>query len=121
MPDGGHGVDKQHPRAGEAHDGANAFPHVWLIAVNLAVGAEGLGLHKGAEVAALCGIGIQFRAFRTKGVTAVLLAAVQRNHVGNHFFSFSRFACISIIKCPPVYAEKLAFQRATRGSVSHAW
>ena len=86
---------EQHPGAGEFHNFLNSFSHILLVAMHLAVGAEGLCLHKGAEVAALCGIGIQFRAFRTKGVTAVLLAAVQRNHVGNHFFFFLSF-CLYI-------------------------
>lgn len=64
------------PGTGEFHNFLNSFSHILLVAMHLAVGAEGLCLHKGAEVAALCGIGIQFRAFRTKGVTAVLLALV---------------------------------------------
>ena len=56
---------------------------------------ESLCFHEGAEVATLCGIGIQLRAFRTKGVPTVLPAEVQRNHVGNHFFFLLSF-CLYI-------------------------
>ena len=59
---------EQHPGAGEFHNFLNSFSRILLVAMHLAVGAEGLSPHEGAEVAALCGIGIQFRAFRTKGV-----------------------------------------------------
>ena len=90
MPDGGHGMDEQHPRAGEAHDGANTLPHVELVAVDLAVGAEGLGLHEGAFIAAHAGIVFQFSALRAEvcflkpgcfSYRFVLFLTVEQDHV----------------------------------------
>lgn len=59
MPDGCHRVDEKHPRTGETHDGADAFPHVGLVAVDPAVGAKGFGLHEGAFVTTHAGVGFQ--------------------------------------------------------------
>jgi len=41
---------KDHSGAGETHDLANLFTHVFLVAMHLAVGAEGFRLHEGAFV-----------------------------------------------------------------------
>ncbi len=93
MPDGGRRVDEQHPWAGEAHDGADALPHVGLVAVDLAVGAEGLGLHERAFVAAHAGVVFQFGAFRAEvcflkpgcfSYRFVLFLTVEQDHVGDH-------------------------------------
>lgn len=56
MADGGDGVDVEHARRAVAHDGADGFAHLWLVAVDAAVGAEGFCFHKRAVVAALCGV-----------------------------------------------------------------
>ena len=49
----------------------------------LTVGAEGLGLHKGALVAALAGIGLQGGAVGAQGFASVVLFAVQSDHPGD--------------------------------------
>ena len=64
MADGHDWVVKKHSRAGKAHDFPDFLPHVRLIAVHFAVGAEGFRLHEGAAVAAAAGIGIQGGAVR---------------------------------------------------------
>ena len=56
VTDGGDGVDVEHARRAVAHDGADGFAHLWLVAVDAAVGAEGFCFHKRAVVAALCGV-----------------------------------------------------------------
>ena len=66
MPDGCHRVDEKHPGTGEAHDSTDTFPHIGFIAVDLAVGAESLGLHEGAFVTAHAGVRFQFGAFRAE-------------------------------------------------------
>ena len=118
MPDGGHGVDEQHPRAGEAHDGANAFPHVWLIAVNLAVGAEGLGLHKGAFVTVHTGIGFQFGTFRAEvcllksgrfAQRFMLFLAVEQDHIGDHLLlPLPLVLYLVSFLCIPVQSQSLS-------------
>ena len=76
MTDCGDWVAENHPRAGKPHHGPNLLPHVRLVAMHLAVGAEGLGLHKGAPVAALPGISIQGGAVGTEGLSTVFLPAI---------------------------------------------
>lgn len=66
MADGHDWVVKKHSRAGKAHDFPDFLPHVRLIAVHFAVGAEGFRLHEGAAVAAAAGIGIQSGTVRAK-------------------------------------------------------
>ena len=99
MADRCYGMMKQHPWTGETHDFTDLFPHFRLIAVHLAVGTEGLGLHKRAFLAAHSGIGIQRGTFRAKPVFAVvLLFAVKLDHLGNHFlFPFAIFLYFSAI------------------------
>lgn len=93
MPDSCHGMHEKHPRSGESHHRPDPFPHVGFVAVHLAVGAKGLGLHKGTFITAHSGIFFQFRAFRTKlcfpesGSFAhrfVLFLAVEQDHIGDH-------------------------------------
>ena len=93
MPDGCHRVDEKHPGPGEAHDGADVFPHVGFVTVDLAVGAEGLGLHEGAFVAAHAGVGFQLGAFRAEVCSVqsgcfaqrfMLFLAIEQDHVGDH-------------------------------------
>ena len=66
MTDGCHRMNEKHPGSGEAHNDADAFPHVGLVAVDLAVGTEGLGLYEGAFVTAHAGVFFQLRAFRAE-------------------------------------------------------
>ena len=49
-PDGRGGVVKEHPGTGIAHHLTDALPHLRAVAVDGAVGAEGLDLHPGAVV-----------------------------------------------------------------------
>ena len=118
MPDGGHRMDKKHSGPGEAHDGANAFPHVWLIAVNLAVGAEGLGLHEGAFVAAHAGIRFQLRTFRAEvcllksGRVAqrfMLFLAIEPDHIGDHLLlPLPLVLYLVSFLCIPVQSQSLS-------------
>lgn len=112
MPDGCHRVDEKHPRAGEAHDDADAFPHVGLVAVDPAVGAEGFGLHEGAFVTTHAGVGFQVGTFRTEVCLPkpvcfpygfMLFPAIEQDHIGDHLlFTFSlvlylvSFLCILV-------------------------
>ena len=93
MSDGHNRVVKNHPWAGKAHNKPNSFPHILLIAMDLAVGAEGLGLHEGAFVAAHAGISFQFGAFRAEVCSVqsgcfaqrfMLFLAIEQDHVGDH-------------------------------------
>ena len=58
VADGGDGVDVEHARRAVAHDGADGFAHLWLVAVDAAVGAEGFCFHKRAAVGTGLGLNI---------------------------------------------------------------
>ena len=89
-------VIKHHPRAGEPHDLSDLFPHLRLVAVNLAVGTEGLVFHERAPVAACAGIIRQCLALWAEtGFHAVLFTAVQTDHqCDDLFFLFPFFLCV---------------------------
>ena len=53
MTDSHHGMHGHHPRTAVAHHGTDLLPHLRLIAVRFAAGAECLVFHIGAFVAAL--------------------------------------------------------------------
>lgn len=54
------GMGFDHPRSGIAHDLPDFLAHIRFIAMDSAIGAERLALHKRAFVAALVRIGDQF-------------------------------------------------------------
>ena len=84
---------KYHAGARETHNFPDLFPHIFFIAMNLAVGTEGLCFHERAVITARSRIGIQRRARRTKLLAAVLFAAVYGNHQRNGFFFPFSFGC----------------------------
>ena len=61
MPDRRDWMMKDHARRRKTHHGADPFPHIRPIAMHLAIGAEGFGLHERAPVTALPGV------FRKRG------------------------------------------------------
>ena len=82
-------MHRQHSGPGPAHDSADLFPHLRLIAMHLAGRAKGLGLHKGAVLNAGQRIIMQLLAFRAETASegVMLLAAVERDHLTDkHFF-----------------------------------
>ena len=110
-----HRVVKQHPGAGESHDIPDLFTHVWSVAMNAAVAAEGFAFHERAVVTALAGILCQFGAFCTEsGLRAVLFMAERRIIRVTTSFSFSRFFSISVIM---VYRRQIVFSDYIRNLV----
>ena len=83
VADGQNGMRFQHPRAAVAHDGADLFAHVGLIAMHLAVGTEGFVLHERAFVAAHVRVVDQRGAVFAGLCGFVVIAAVERNHFGD--------------------------------------
>ena len=75
---------EQHPGAGEAHNGADAVPHIRAVAWGGTGGAEGLLLHPGTVQAAVPGVGGQGLAvWAETGGNAMVLAAVEGDHFGD--------------------------------------
>jgi len=84
---------KYHPGPGKTHNLLYPVPHLRLVAMTAAVGAERLFFHKWTPVAALTGVFGQSRALRTEprfGTMAFF--AVDANHQGDDsFFLFTLF------------------------------
>lgn len=94
MLDGQDWMDRQHPRAGPAHDGPDLLPHFRLITVDLARRAEGFCLHKRAMVDAGQCIVVELLALRAERAFGgvVLPAAVERDHLADQkLFFFALF------------------------------
>lgn len=81
-----YGMVKEHPGAGKTHDSPDLFPHIRFIAMDTAVGTEGLRLHEGTPVTAEPGIGVQGGTFGAECFAAVLFAAVNGDHQGDGLF-----------------------------------
>lgn len=80
-----------HPRPGIAHDGPDFLAHVFFVAVDGTVGADGLVLAELAVFRPLLGIGEEFLAFRAEFFIgrSVVVAAIKPDHCfDSPFFSF---------------------------------
>ena len=86
MANSHNGMMEDHPRAGKAHDLPDPFPHVCFVAMHLAVGAEGLGLHEGTLVAAEPCISVQRGTFGAEFPAAMVFSAVDGDHQRNGLF-----------------------------------
>ena len=87
-------MHRQHSGPGPAHDSADLFPHLRLIAMHLAGRAKGLGLHKGAMLDPGQRIIMELLALRAEfSLRAVMLfAAVKCDHLADQqFFIVSLF------------------------------
>lgn len=85
MPDCRDRMMKKHSRPGKTHDFPNPLPHLGLITMHFAVRAKRLCLHERALLATQLRVGIQLSTLRTELLpAAVLLSAIQRDHLGNH-------------------------------------
>ena len=73
MPHGGQRMIEDHALPGKAHDLPDSLPHVWLIAMHLAVRAKGLGFHKRTFVAALSCIPVKLCTVLTKPLFCLVL------------------------------------------------
>ena len=94
MLDGENGMHRQHSGPGPAHDSADLFPHLRLIAMHLAGRAKGLGLHKGAVLNPGQCIIMELLALRAETASegVMLLAAVKCDHLADQqFFIVSLF------------------------------
>ena len=77
---------QEHPRAAEAHDGADFLPHVGTVAVHRAFVALGLGVAELAMVQTRQGILQQLPALSAQALPAVVLMAPQFDHVADCSF-----------------------------------
>lgn len=76
-----------HARSREAHYVTYFFPHLRLIAMNAAVGAEGFCFHKGTLIAPHHSVLGQFLTFGTKSFfRSVLPLTVKADHQGDRAF-----------------------------------
>ena len=84
---------EDHPGPGKTHNLSYPVPHLQLVTMNAAVGAERLVFHKRTPVAALTGVFGQSRALRTETRSgAMSFFAVEANHQGDDsFFLFTLF------------------------------
>ena len=80
-----------HARPRKAHNGSDFLTHFGLVAMDAAVGAKGLGFHKGTLIAPHHSVFGQRLAFGTKCfLCPVLLFAIEAYHQGDRaFFSFA--------------------------------
>ena len=96
MPDGKDGVIKQHPRSGKPHHLPDLLAHFRFVAMDSAVAAESLILHKRAFLAAQSGIVKEHLTVRTQLPLLpvrflMFLSAVQADHFTHHVLFFSPF------------------------------
>lgn len=115
---------KHHSRTGKTHYLSNLLAHLRLVAMYLTVRAEGLILHERAMLASASGIAFKLRAFRAELLfCAVLFAAVQLNHEGNHFFFLLTLCCNIFIFChyqiPFRTVTKINLFQSAHSSVLH--
>lgn len=94
MPDGKDGVIKQHPRSGKPHHLPDLLAHFRFVAMDSAVAAESLILHKRAFLAAQSGIVKEHLTVRTQlillsGSSFMILSAIQTDHFTRHVLFFS--------------------------------
>lgn len=85
MADGHDGMAEDRAGGGKARGFPDFFLCVRAVAVGPAVGAEGLGFHEGAAVAAALGVGVQGGAVRAEGLAAVVFPAIEGDHPGDGF------------------------------------
>ena len=114
MPNGHNRVIKKHSGGGEPHDSANFFPHFRLVAMHLAVRAEGFCLHERAFVAAQSGVGIQCGAVRAERCTAMLFAAVQGDHQRDDLFFPLPF-------CPGIHLYRSPYDERQENVKVNGW
>ena len=115
---------EHHSRTGKTHYLSNLLAHLRIVAVYLTVRAEGLILHERAMLASAFSIAFKLRAFRAELLfCAVLLAAVQLNHEGNHFFFLLTLRCDIFIFChyqiPFRTVTKINLFQSAHSSVLH--
>ena len=81
-------VVKEHPRAAPAHDLADSFAHLGLVAVRFAGAAKGFRFHMRAMVDPGVGVIAQGFAVGAQGVAAraVVAMAVQLDHQAHDLF-----------------------------------
>ena len=96
MPDGKDRVIEQHPRSGKPHHLPDLLAHFRFVAVDPAVTAERLILHKRTFFTALSGIIKKFLTVRTQLPLLpvrffMLLSTVQADHFTHHVLFFSPF------------------------------
>ena len=86
-------VVEYHPGPRKTHNLPYSVPHLRFVAVNFAVVAESLVIHKRALVATITGVFSQSLALRAEtGFSAVTFFAVKANHQSDDsFFFFTLF------------------------------
>lgn len=84
----GNGMMKNHPGTGETHHLSDLFTHVWLVTVNRAPFARGLGITEFTMNKAGIAICCEGLAFRAQVFAAMILPTVKFDHPAHYALFF---------------------------------
>ena len=88
MPDSGDGMVEEHAGAGPAHDGADAFAHVFAVAVDGAFLAGRFADAEFTSVEPRGGVVEKFRALAAKFFVMFFVPAIHSYHQSDNFLFF---------------------------------